>query len=108
MHGDAFTAGHVANHRLSADGITTAGAINQQVAVTLYANGAAVVSAKDAAHDAANAGVFVGRSRCGFRNWREFSQHLPRRVFAVSDGSHEIVGLTQTVVGSDALKILLL
>src|SRR5271170_1075221 len=53
VDGDAFAASHIADHVLAADGVAAAGAIHQQIAVALYADGVvAAVSAKNPAHDA--------------------------------------------------------
>ena len=32
-------------------------------------------------------------------------EHLPRRIFSVTDTRHEIVGLAQAVSGSDFLQV---
>src|SRR6185312_4214332 len=105
MHGDAFAAGDVANDGLSANGIAAAGAINEHVALTFDADGAAV-SAEDAADNAAESGVFFGGSGGGwFACGSELAQNLARGIFFVADCGPQIVGLAQAVVGGDALEV---
>ena len=81
MDGDAFPAGHIADNLFAANGIAAAGAVHQQIAVALHADGiVAAVSAEDAPYHAGNAAGFlsvaVGDGRGG--SWRQARQHLPR------------------------------
>ena len=80
MHGHTFAAGHITDDRFAAYGIATARAINEQVALPLHADGAAVIATEDAAHHAADRGLIFnsGSRRFGFRSGCKFSQHLPR------------------------------
>src|SRR5882672_1294928 len=59
---DALATSYIADNRFAAGGVTTLGAIDQQVAVTLHDDGV-VVSAKDAAD---HAGKSTGRLRFAF------------------------------------------
>src|SRR6476619_8172712 len=66
VHGHALAARYVTDSRLAANRIATARAIDQQIAVALYAYGVAMVSAKDASNHAADRGLLFkdsGRRR---------------------------------------------
>src|SRR5271165_3837035 len=87
VDGHAFATGDVAHDRFSANRVATAGAINQQVALSADDDGVSVAAPKDAAHGACKT---VGRSLLlGIRDRLrasgcEFREHLTRRVFAVA------------------------
>src|SRR4029077_20319156 len=52
------------------------------------------------------AGALGGGGAGGSR--RQAGQHLPRRVFAVSDPRHQIVDLAQPVIGGDLAQVFVL
>src|SRR5271163_679563 len=108
VDGDAFAAGHVTDHVFAANRIAAAGAVHEQIAVALYADGiVAAVSAEnspDYARDAAR--LTLSDRRRGSRG--QTSQHLPRRIFAVSYSRHQVVDLAQAVVGSDLTQLFVL
>src|SRR5258708_6627350 len=102
MHRYSLAAGDVADDRFSPDGIAAARAIDQQVTVSLDANGVALVSAKYAAdHTADSSRAFVVSWGWGFRGRREFAKNLARGIFAVADAGHQVVGLAKAVVRCD-------
>ena len=108
MHSDAFAAGHIADDRLSANGITTARAVDEQIALALDADGVGVIAAKHAAHDAAKSRRTSRASASGRRlgsRGRQFGQHLARGKLAVSDARHQIVDLAESIVGGDLLQL---
>src|SRR5580693_10644195 len=60
VNGDAFAAGYVTDHALAADGVATAGAVHEEVAVAFYADGVvAAVSAENPPHHAGDAAGFI-------------------------------------------------
>ena len=70
-----------------------------------YANGVAMLSAENAADDAADCGLVFGRCSWGFCRGREFTEHLARGIFSISDPGHQIVLLAESVIGGDALEL---
>jgi hypothetical protein len=38
--------------------------------------------------------------------WREFRQHLARRILAVANASHQVVGTSESVLAGRALQVL--
>src|SRR5580704_7429458 len=111
VDGDAFAAGHVADDGFAADRVTTACAIDQQVALSLDADGVVVlVATENATHHTGQAGGFLGLVfRQGFAGrGRQASQYLPRGEFSIADSGHEIVRASYAVVGGDLLQLFVL
>src|SRR5690242_1436216 len=111
MHRDPFAASDVAHDGLASNRVTTAGAVNQQVAVSFYASGVVVLVAAESAPDHAGQPpgllfFLIRQGRTGRR--RHASQDLPRRIFAVADARHQVVGAPCAVVGGDLLPLLVL
>src|ERR1700730_306281 len=111
MDRDPLAASHVTDDGLASNRITTAGPVYQQVAVSLDANGVVVlVAAEDAPHHAGKSTwlllVLIGQGRAG--RWRHASQYLSRRIFAVPNARHQVVGTPRAVVGCNLLQFFVL
>src|SRR5580658_1361031 len=98
---DALASGYIADHVLAPDRVTAAGSVYKEVAVALYANSVvAAVSAENSPDYARYAArVTLSDRRGGSRG--QTSQHLPRRILAVSNSGHQVVDLAQSVVGGN-------
>src|SRR6266851_686270 len=94
VNGDSLATRNVADDALSTNGIATAGAVDQHIALTLDHDG--VVVAKDAAHNAGDGAGLVGepfglditghRRRCACG--QQARQYLTRGIFSVADARH--------------------
>src|ERR1019366_5331839 len=96
---------------LAANGVATAGAIDEEIAVSADDDGVGV-SAKDAADDTRNAageavggGLFLGFRHGLGAGGREFCQPLAGRVFAVADAGHQVVGTAESVFAGRSLQV---
>src|SRR4029077_1707972 len=111
MDGNALATSDVADDGLAPNRVATAGAIHQQVAVALDANGVVVlVATEDAPHHARESArlllFLIGQRRADRR--RHASQYLTRRIFAVANARHEVIGTPRAVVGRNFLQLLVL
>src|SRR5271166_2227713 len=102
---DSLAAGDVSDDAFAADGVTTAGAIDEHIALAFDHDG--IVIAKYAADDAGNSTGLVGKAlsfdiaghrRSGARR-KKARQHLPRGIFSVADTGHEVVNFAKSVTG---------
>src|SRR5438477_11317311 len=99
MDCDTFAARHISDDGFAANRIAALGAVDQKVAVAFYDDGI-VIAAKDTAdhaREAAGGELAVLRQRFATRG-REFGQHLPSRILAITDCGELIVGATQSIL----------
>src|SRR5262249_23731139 len=92
MHRYTFAASDVAYDGFTTDRIAALGAIDQQVALSNYAD-RVVVSAENPTYHAAYRGFFFPRCRGSIGH--QASQDLARRIFAEADAGHQIFRMTQ-------------
>src|ERR1700693_2554377 len=107
VDGHSFASRDVADDSLAANGVATAGAIDEQVALSADDDGVAV-AAKDAAHYAGKAvgcGVLFSVGHRFSARGREFRQHLAGRVLAVADAGHQVVGASESVFAGRSLQV---
>src|SRR5258708_9785763 len=111
VHRDSFAASDVADDAFSADGITTAGAVDQHIALAFDHDG--VVVAKDAANYVRNGAGLIGESlgldvsghgRRG-AGGQEPCKNLPRGIFSVADAGHQVIDLAQSVASGNFQQV---
>ena len=111
VNGDAFAASYVTYDILAPDGVAASRPVHEQIAMAFDADSVvATVSAENPADHAGNAtrlfSLTVGGG--GGRARRQTRQHLPGRVFSVSDPGHQVVNLAQAIVGGDLAQLFVL
>src|ERR1700722_4368154 len=112
MHRHSFAARDVADNAFSADGITTAGAVDQHIALALDHD--RVVVTKDPAHHAGDGsglrtqslGLDIAGHRRRGAGRQQTRQHLPRGVFSVADAGHQVIDFSQAITGRNLLQLL--
>ena len=109
MDGNSFAARDVADDAFATDGVTTARAVDQHIALAFDGDGV-LLAAEDTAHHAGDGSGFVAEFVGSFdfsfdgggdTGRKQPGEHLARRIFSVTDAGHEVVGLAQSIAGSD-------
>src|SRR5579863_857263 len=112
MDSHAFAARDVTNDAFAADGVTTARAVDQHVALALDGDGV-VVAAEDTAHYAGNRSAFAIQLLGGIdvssnsgrdAGRQQTGQHLACRILSIADARHQIIHPSQAVTGSHFLQ----
>ena len=108
VHGDAFAARDVADDGLAANGIATARAVDQQVAVAFDHDGVASSPPKTRRTTLVKPPAWSALPR---PTWaaapagRKLRQHLAGGILAVANAGHQVVGTAQSVVAGDSLQV---